>query len=110
MTDKIVVMTTCATAEEAERIARLLVEARLAACVNMVPRVRSFYRWQGAIESSEEYLLVIKSSRELFGPLRAALEHAHSYEIPEAIALQIVEGGGNYMQWLESNLEKQGGD
>jgi len=66
MTDKIVVLSTCATEEEGEKLARLLIEERLAACVNVIPRMRSFYWWQGSIESSAECLLVVKSSRALF--------------------------------------------
>ena len=69
MTDKIVVLSTCAGEEEAERLARLLIEGRLAACVGIVPRVRSFYRWKGAVESSGECLLIVKSSRGLFDRL-----------------------------------------
>ncbi len=110
MTDKIVVLSTCAGEKEAEAIARLLVEERLAACVNVIPRMRSFYRWNGAVESAEECLLVIKSARDLFERLRAVLEQANSYEVPEAIAIPIVEGAGNYMNWLESNLRGRGGE
>jgi len=104
MTDKIVVLSTCASEDEAGRLARDLVEARLAACVNVIPRVRSFYRWKGAIESAEECLLIIKSSRTLFDPLRVALEKVHSYEVPESIAMQIVDGSENYLGWLTANL------
>ena len=104
MTDKIVILSTSASEEEAERLARLLVEAHLAACVNVLPGARSFYRWNGAVESAGEWLLVIKSSRELFGQVRATLEQAHSYEVPEIIALPIVDGAGNYMNWLDANL------
>ena len=107
MTDKILILSACATEQEAVALAQLLVEERLAACVNVVPRVRSFYRWKGAVESAEECLLVVKSSRELFAPLRAVLEQAHSYEVPEVIALQIVEGAENYINWLDANLRKQ---
>jgi periplasmic divalent cation tolerance protein len=107
MTDKIVIMSTCATEEEAERIARALVDARLAACVSIVPRVRSFYRWKGAVEDSAECLLVIKSSRRLFDSLRAAIEKAHSYEVPEVVALPIVDGAPNYLNWLHDNLETE---
>ena len=105
MTDKIVVLSTCATEEEAERLARQLVEARLAACVSIIPRMRSFYRWKGEVESAEECLLVIKSSRPLFDSLRLALEKVHTYEVPEAIALQIVEGAANYMNWMAANVQ-----
>ena len=105
MTDKIVILSTCSTDLEAEKLARLLVEERLAACVNIVPRMRSYYRWQGAVESAEECLLVIKSARSLFGPLREALERAHSYEVPEVLALPILGGSAAYLNWMDSNLE-----
>ncbi len=104
MTDKIVVLSTCATEEEAGRIARLLVDGRLAACVNVVPGLRSYYRWKGAVENSDEFLLVIKSARGLFGALSSALEKAHSYEVPEVIALPIVDGSAGYLGWLDENL------
>jgi len=110
MTDKIVILSTCSGEEEAAKLARMLVEERLAACVNVVPRIRSYYRWKDAIESAEECLLVIKTSRELFGALRAALEKTHSYEVPEVVALQMVEGAPNYLNWLESNLKCADGD
>ena len=104
MTDKIVVLSTCATEEEAAKLARVLVEARVAACVTIVPGVRSVYRWQAAIESAAECLLVIKSSRQLFEALRMALEKAHAYDVPEVLALPVVEGAPNYMNWLEGEL------
>ncbi|MBZ5624410.1 MAG: divalent-cation tolerance protein CutA [Acidobacteriia bacterium] len=104
MTDKIVVLSTCSTEEEAERLARLLLEAHLAACVSVIPRMRSFYRWKGAIESAGECLLLIKSSRQCFDSLRVRLEAAHSYEVPELLALPVIEGARNYMNWLDANL------
>jgi periplasmic divalent cation tolerance protein len=104
MTDKIVVFSTAASAAEAEAIARRLVEERLAACVNVVTGVRSFYRWKGKIENSPEWLLVIKSSRHRFEALRAALEKLHSYDVPEVIALPVVEGAANYLNWMEGEL------
>jgi periplasmic divalent cation tolerance protein len=104
MTDKIVVLSTCATEEEAAKLARVLVEARVAACVTMVPGARSVYRWQGAVESAAECLLIIKSSRQLFEPLRMALEEAHPYDVPEVLAMPVVEGSANYMNWLEEQL------
>ena len=104
MTDKIVILTTCGSVEEAERIARALVDGRWAACVNVLPGVRSFYRWKGAIEDSTEVLLLIKSSRSLFAALRSELERWHSYELPEVIALPVVEGSGGYLAWLEKEL------
>ena len=104
MTDKIVVLSTASSAEEAEKIARGLVEARLAACVNVVPGMRSFYRWKGTIEDATEWLLVIKSSRGRFEALLAALEKLHSYEVPEVIALSVVDGAKNYLNWVDSEL------
>src|SRR5437016_566717 len=104
MTDKIVILSTCSTEEEGERLARLLVDARLAACVSVIPQVRSFYHWKGAVESTAECLLLIKSSREMFESVRARLEAAHSYEVPELLALPVVEGAANYMNWLDANL------
>jgi len=104
MTDKIVVFSTASSAEEAEKIARALVNERLAACVNVIPSVRSFYRWQGKIEDSAEFLLVIKSSRELFDQLRISLEKLHSYEVPEVIAVPVVDGARNYLNWMDGEL------
>ncbi|MCW5981165.1 MAG: divalent-cation tolerance protein CutA [Bryobacteraceae bacterium] len=104
MTDKIVVLSTCDSEEEARRIARSLVEKRLAACVNIAPQVRSIYRWQGAIEESAEYLLVIKSRRDLFERLRAALEAMHSYDVPEAIAVAVVDGLPSYLEWMDREM------
>lgn len=109
MTDKIVVLSTCATEEEAEKLARALLEARLAACVSVVPRARSFYHWKGAVESADECLLLIKSSRDLFGPLSEALRKMHSYEVPELLALPVVEGAADYLNWLQSNLAGSSG-
>ena len=105
MTDKIVVLCTCASAEDAERIGRSLVESRLAACVNVLPGVRSIYRWRGAIEADAECLMLIKSSRQRFDQLRETLERLHPYEVPEVLALPVVAGAPNYLNWLTGNLE-----
>jgi periplasmic divalent cation tolerance protein len=99
------VLCTCATEEEAEKLARLVVGSNLAACVNVIPQVRSFYHWQGAIESAQEFLLIVKSSRERFPELRTTLESAHSYEIPEVLSLPIVDGSANYLNWMDSHLQ-----
>lgn len=104
MTDKIVVFSCCDSAKEAEKIARLLIDLKLAACVNVIPGVRSFYRWKDEIQDTAEWLLVIKSSRTNFEGLRAEIEKAHSYEVPEVIALQVVDGSKNYLNWLEGEL------
>jgi periplasmic divalent cation tolerance protein len=104
MTDKIVVFSTCASGEEAQRMARALVEKRLAACVNVIPGIRSVYRWKDAIEDEEEVLLLIKTSRSLFEELREEIERLHSYEVPEVIALSIVDGSERYLSWLTGEL------
>ena len=104
MTDKIVVLSTCASPEEASQIARALVEKRLAACVNVLPGVRSIYRWKEAVEDEAEILLVIKSSRALFNQLRIELERMHSYEVPEVIAIPVVAGSERYLAWMDREL------
>jgi periplasmic divalent cation tolerance protein len=104
MTDKIVVLSTCANDADAQRIARTLVESRLAACVSIVPGLRSFYHWQGSLEQSSEVLLLIKTSRDLFPTLKAELDRIHPYEVPEVLALPVVEGSENYLNWLAANL------
>lgn len=106
MTDKILVLNTCSSEDEAERLARLLVDRRLAACVSIVPRIRSVYRWKGAVESTEEWLLLIKSSRPQFAQLRAAVEGAHSYQVPELLALPVVDGAASYLEWMQANLQE----
>ena len=104
MTDKIVVLSTCDSEEQAARLARELVEHRVAACVNIVPGARSIYRWKGEIEDTAEWILIIKSRRDLFAALRAALEKIHSYEVPEMIALPVVDGSDSYLAWLDREL------
>jgi periplasmic divalent cation tolerance protein len=101
MTDKVVVFSTCGSAEEAAAVARALVDARLAACVNIVPGIRSIYRWKGAIEEAGELLLVIKTRRDLVARLTAELRKVHSYEVPEAIALPVVDGLPEYLDWID---------
>jgi periplasmic divalent cation tolerance protein len=104
MTDKIVVLTTCDSDEQAQQIARHLVEHRLAACVNILPGVRSVFRWKDKIEESTELVLVIKSRRDLFAGLRAAIEKIHSGEVPEIVALPIVDGSEAYLDWMDHEL------
>ncbi len=104
MTDKIVVLCTCANEEEAQRLAHALVEARVAACVNVAGGVSSVYRWKGAVETAREWLLLIKSSRPMFEKLRAEIEKHHSYEVPEVLALTVTDGAESYLNWLEAQL------
>jgi periplasmic divalent cation tolerance protein len=104
MTDKIVVMSTCGSAEEAQRLARELVAQRAAACVNIVAPVRSIYRWKGNVEEAEEWLLIVKTIRSSFDRLRTILEAAHSYELPEVLAIPVIAGSPNYLAWLEAEV------
>jgi periplasmic divalent cation tolerance protein len=105
MTEKIVVLSTCGSEEEAVRIAKCLVEGRVAACVNLIPRIRSIYRWEGKVEDATEWMLLIKTSRERYDALTTVLEAAHSYELPEVLALPIIAGSANYLSWLDSELK-----
>ncbi|MBI4889556.1 MAG: divalent-cation tolerance protein CutA [Acidobacteria bacterium] len=105
MTDKILVHSTCSSKDEAERLARALVESRLAACVAITPGVTSFYRWQGAIEQSEEWSLAIKTSRGLFPALRTELARLHSYQVPEILAVPVLDGSEAYLAWMDAELQ-----
>lgn len=102
MTPHIVAYVTAANEDEAARIARSLVEERLAACVNIVRNVRSIYRWQGRIEDEAEVLMIVKTRRELYTRLERKVKELHSYTVPEVIALPVVEGSGDYLAWLEA--------
>ena len=104
MTDKIVVFSSCDSAATADALARGLVEARLAACVNIVPGARSVYRWNGKVEESKEWLLIIKSSRALARELIEELKRLHTYQVPEAVAIPIVDGSDAYLEWLDREL------
>jgi periplasmic divalent cation tolerance protein len=106
MTDKIVILCTCGSEESAEEIGRALVNARLAACVNLLPHLRSIYRWKDAVETAEEWLLIVKTSRALFPEVRQAIERLHKYEVPEVIALPVTDGAPNYLEWLEGGLKE----
>ena len=108
MTNAIVVLCACPNQEEAVSLARRLVEHKLAACATILPAARSYYRWQGAIECSEECLLLIKSSRDRFEDLRRQIESIHSYQVPEVLALPVIAGSPNYLEWLASSLGDAG--
>ena len=105
MTDKIVILVTCGSRREAKKIARHLVESKLSACVNVSSPVASIYRWKGKFQDDREYLLLIKTRRELFPKVEAAVRALHSYTTPEVIALQIVEGAQDYLQWIDESVE-----
>lgn len=98
--EAIVVLISVASRQEADRIAHRLVEDRLAACVNIVPQVRSLFTWEGKLSEEDEVLLVVKSRRSRFRELTGAVKKLHSYSVPEIIALPILEGNADYLQWI----------
>jgi periplasmic divalent cation tolerance protein len=104
MTDKRIVLSTAGSEDEARKIAHYLVEHRLAACVNIISRVESIYRWQGKVESSHEWLLLIKTTAQEFPAVRDAIEELHSYDVPECIAVKIEEGSAAYPKWLAEQV------
>src|SRR2546423_1546628 len=104
--DQIVVLMTAPNVEEATRIAEMLVERKLAACVQILPPMTSIYLWKGEVERASEILLVAKSTRAKFDELEQAVRAIHSYETPEIIALPIVAGSPSYLSWLSNCLEE----
>jgi periplasmic divalent cation tolerance protein len=104
----ILVLSTAANAEEGERLARVLVEEQLAACVNVVPGVRSVYRWRGAVQADAEALLLIKTVRERFDALRQRVRELHSYELPELVCLEPSGGDAEYLSWVVASTRDGG--
>jgi periplasmic divalent cation tolerance protein len=105
MTDKLLVLTTTGSETEARKIAQALVERRLAACVNIVPRIQSVYRWAGKVEQAEEYFLLIKTMRHREDQVRSAIHELHTYDLPECIAISIESGSAEYLKWLSDSVE-----
>lgn len=97
-----IVFTTCPNAETAGRIARALVEERLAACVSILPPMQSIYRWKGKVETTTEQLLVIKIAARRFPEVMACIRRLHPYELPEIIAVPVVDGAPDYLAWLNN--------
>lgn len=108
MTDKIVVLVTASGVRQAKKIARALIEGNLAACANLITPVRSIYRWQGKLTEGRECLLIIKTTRGRFDAVRACVERLHSYSVPEVIALPIVDGAPNYLNWIAESTGEKG--
>jgi periplasmic divalent cation tolerance protein len=106
MPDPIQVVTTTASREDAERIARALIDERLAACVQVAGPITSTYRWQGAIETSQEWLCLIKSRQDLYAEVEAAIRRLHPYEVPEILALPVVAGNPAYLAWLDAQVKR----
>ena len=99
--DNILVFITASNEEEASKIAKALVEGRLAGCVNIIKGIRSIYAWQGKIEDEAEVLMVAKTRRNLFAGLCKRVKELHSYTVPEIIAMPVVEGSEDYLKWLK---------
>jgi periplasmic divalent cation tolerance protein len=100
MTDAVVVLVTAPTPERAAEIARTVVSERLAACGNVVPGLRSIYRWEGKVQEDEEALLLLKTSRARFDALRARVLALHPYDVPEVIAVPVEAGSAAYLEWI----------
>jgi periplasmic divalent cation tolerance protein len=98
--NEIVVFITASNEDEAAKISRALVEARLAACVNIVKDIRSIYSWQGKIEDEKEVLMILKTQKFLLDSLVKKVKELHSYTVPEIIALPIADGSAEYLKWL----------
>jgi periplasmic divalent cation tolerance protein len=101
----IIVMVTTASKQEAEKIAQSVLKERLIACANIIGPVSSFFHWSGKMEKAEEYLIFMKSRKDLFEKLAETVKALHSYEVPEIIVLPIVEGSKAYLDWLASCLQ-----
>ncbi len=104
-TEIILVFTTCPDAASAGRIAERLVTDRLAACVNMIPGVRSVFEWEGKTEHSEEIVLLIKTTALRYKDVETAIQESHPYELPEVLSVPVERGSPPYLRWIEENIE-----
>ena len=104
-TPYIIVFVTTANKVEAEKISRNLLEERLIACANIVNPVASFFHWKGKVDCADECLVIMKSRLDLFAALEERVKALHSYEVPEILALPIVEGSADYLAWMRDNLK-----
>lgn len=102
--EKRVVFITASNKDEARKIATSLVEENLAACVSIIPKILSIYRWEGKVAEEEELLLIAKTSEEKFAALSQAVKKLHSYETPEIIAVPVVDGLKSYLDWIDESL------
>ncbi len=104
MAEYLQVITTVATREVADKIAASLVDQRLAACVQVIGPITSTYRWQGAMETSQEWLCLAKSRRDLYRPLEEAIRQVHPYQVPEILAIPVIAGSAAYLAWLDASV------
>ncbi len=110
MTDSIVVMIACSSKREAARIKEVLLEKRKVACVNIIPKVDSFFWWKGKIDSSLEVLLLAKTKKKMLKGIITLVKKIHSYEVPEIIALPITGGNRDYLSWIGEEVRGEGKD
>ena len=103
--DAITVLITAGSREEAARLAEMLVGARLAACVQIMPEMESVYRWQGEVKRDPEHLLLVKTTAACFAELEREVRALHSYETPEIIALPVTHASAPYLEWLTANVK-----
>jgi periplasmic divalent cation tolerance protein len=101
----IIVLTSAGSEEEAKKIAQDLVGSRLAACVNIINKVESVYRWEDNVHEAEEWLLMVKTTSENFEPVKDAIRKLHSYELPECISIEISAAEDGYLKWLRENTQ-----
>jgi periplasmic divalent cation tolerance protein len=101
------ITTTTETKEQAENIAKHLVEAKIAACVQIVGQITSIYRWKGKVENAQEWLFLIKTRDDLYNKVEDAIKNLHPYETPEIIAVPIIKGSKEYLIWIDEELENK---
>lgn len=106
MTEFIQVITTVDSEEEAQNIAGAVVDERLAACAQVLGPISSTYHWNGVIENAEEWLILIKSRRDLFEELSGLIQQVHPYDVPEILAVPVVAGASSYLDWMNGNLKR----
>jgi len=107
MESYIQIITTTENRQDAEKIAAILVDEKLAGCVQIVGPITSIYRWKGCIETAEEWQCIIKSRRDLYEDVEKIIKKVHPYEVPEIIAVSMIEGSRDYLDWLDSVLKKK---
>ena len=108
MGEAVIVLSNAGSAPEAQHIAHILVEERLAACVNVIPRIQSIFRWQGEVEDAEEWMMLIKTTRDRARVTIARLVELHSYDLPAAVILPIEGGNPGYLDWIAASVTPAG--
>ena len=108
--DAVVVMTTVEKSEDGERLARVLIDSGLAACIQILPTMVSIYRWEGKIERESEILMLIKTTRVAFPALETAIKQNHPYQTPEIISLPVLHGSAEYLEWVTGNVLNEPSD